>query len=1037
MLAPRVACTHFKRARVLMQTRDGDIEAFYRSLTIQLIVTKPYGKHSRYGRAAHEIRRSGMEPSSEWPDASPESLLPHERGQILHLVGTVDGARRFASAVAIPPADWLCVFDPAVRYSRPQRLKDVVAGPVIDPFELYGLDSDPRPAPIDADDFRAKRSIPEGVQNPLLLTRLDRQDPGPNSMPAISGYWALNVPQLTDRSQHLGTWISKVAHQPAAVWWASGKRGLHPVIQQMIHFQLGRTGQPSSPEVRRAWRLLSEAWETKQDDANTPWFELRASIGLDGWSPAAARQLALTHRPYLSVRRPLSGSPKPPAPADATLDDMMIFDVEYPRLDIDVGIPDSIVLGVTREFHRNLDHAVALETETGGYGLSQFAPIEADPTLEGSAVHRDIGLSACVLFYRDLFARLVAQNPTAARQEYDSWHLEDDTVFARLRIWASADNRVLTSAEAGELLSRLPDSVFWGPAHQRDLLITLKKRWASLPPETTATIERRLLGGPQAASGDDVEVAQRRAWFSLNRLHWLRSQGCQFSFDFEIESSRLRAQAPTWQPAHAERAARSMESQSGFVRTETAFDELLSVPIEYLLIRAAELSGYSREGFVQGDPFAGLVAVRPIRAFNALICSAKRHDNPIWAWTTFLAPQFRVKDKPRLACALAWRLSRLPANAIGELTHAISSWLQAASVTLAAHCTPALEAIWSSLISALETTPGTAHSSVVRRNDRDPEWVTEALNAPVGKLTQVLMQDPRVTGLEPNNEIPPSWLRSLELLLSLKAPGRQHALAILARNLSWLDAQTPLWTQQHLLTTLKTDALDRGAVWAGFIWGGQTPAKSLYEKLKANMMALIENHVVTRHEHVGFLAAMLLDGWNRLDGRFAPQLINDSEMREMLLKGGDDFRAQAVWHLERWSSGGQQGNEAWVRLLPELLRDVWPRHKAAKSPKTSARLCDLAFSNPQMFPRISELVTDLVTKVSDQHLVLTNLQDEESVIVNEYPKRVLALLSAILPDDVAKWPYRIEGILQRLERAEPSLIKDDLLIELKRKWNAR
>jgi SIR2-like domain len=317
----------------------------------------------------------------------PEAMSPHERGQIVHLVETVEGARRFASAERLPPAEWLCVFDPSVRYSMPRRLKDVVNGEIIDPFELYGLDSDPRPAPVDADDFRARRAAPGAAKNPLLLTRLDQTDLGPNEMPALSGHWALNVPMLTDRLRHLSAWISKVAYQPATVWWATGKRGLHPDIQQMIQFQLRNKDTPSTPEVRRAWQLMSEAWATRHDEANGPWFELKAQIARDGWSPAAARQLALVHRAYLAVQRPFSGSPKPPGLDNPMLGDMLVLDVEYPHLDIDVEIPNSMISAVTREFRRNVEHAVALELETGGYALSQIAPIQADPGLEAASLH--------------------------------------------------------------------------------------------------------------------------------------------------------------------------------------------------------------------------------------------------------------------------------------------------------------------------------------------------------------------------------------------------------------------------------------------------------------------------------------------------------------------------------------------------------------------------------------------------------------------------------------------------------------------------
>jgi hypothetical protein len=402
-----------------------------------------------------------------------------------------------------------------------------------------------------------------------------------------------------------------------------------------------------------------------------------------------------------------------------------------------------------------------------------------------------------------------------------------------------------------------------------------------------------------------------------------------------------------------------------------------------------------------------------------------------------LGAEARKTDKPRLACSIAWRLSRLPTDVVGQLAHPISDWLEKASLTLATHCSNAREALWHQLICALSNNQALAQSAVVRQQNRDPDWVTEALNAPVGKLAQVLMEDPRLSELQVNQEFPPSWLRSVEQLLALSSPARQHALAIFAHNLNCFYTRDHVWSQQHLTAPMAIDASDRGAVWAGFFWGNHTPNKPLYQALKPDMVRLIETHAVTQHEHVGFLAAMLLAGWQRVDIQGAPRSITDSEMRDMLLKGGDDFRAQAVWYLEQWTSGGPQSHEAWMRLLPELLREVWPRHKAAKSPKTSARLCDLAFSNPKLFPQIADVVTDLVAKVSDQHLVLTNLEDNDSTIANTYPKQTLALLSAVLPEDVFKWPYGIEAILERLQRAEPSLIKDDRLMELKRKWNSR
>jgi len=1027
---------------------SADAESRWRHKGVQPIAYDAAdASHSALWDTLEQWARRAQDPEG-WYEAvlaaaarGPENLLPYERGQMAHIVRTLDGARKFAAAANPPPADWLCVFDPTIRYAKPGRLSTAASaeGDYIDPFRLYGLDSDPPPAPIGGDDYFAKREMPSDAFNALVLTRLDQQEPAPNRMASIYGHWALSVPFLADRLAHLGRWISKIAHQPTAIWWAAGKSGLHPLIQNWIRSEVEREGTSCPAQIRRAWRLLFEAWEGQPDEVHGRWFPLRTAVTLDGWSSALVRELAAAHRPYLTVQRPFLSAPKPPArDADVQLHDLLAPDVEYPRSDAAVDIPDEMVWEVAREFRKNVEHAVALENETSIYALRHLAPIEPDPTLAGETTQRTHGITACVLFYTSLFTRLATLNPAAARQEYQSWCTGDDTVFARLRIWASANERVLAGAEAGNLLAGLSDTTFWASEHQRDLLIALRKRWTTLSADSIATIEQRLLAGPPTDDGEESpEHAQRRAWSSLSRIQWLSAEGCRFGFDLPVETARLRAVAQRWQMPHGAGAARSMERQSGWVRTETQYDGLLSVPIADLLEQAAELAGRSNEGFLQSDPFAGLVAARPIRAFSALIDAAKRQDYPAWAWRTFLGAEARKTDPSRLACSIARRLSRLPMGVVGELAHPISDWLESASVSLETHCPDAREALWQQLIGALSSDQEVAQSALVRQQTQDPDWVTEALNAPVGKLAQVLMKDPRLSVLAASEELPPTWLLSVEQLLALGSPARQHALAICAHNLIWFYTRSPRWTQVHFIDPMQTDACDRGAVWAGFFWGNRTPLNPLYDALKPDMLRLIESQKVTQHEHVGFLAAMLLAGWERLDIQNAPRLISDSAMRDMLLKGGDDFRAQAAWYLEQWTNGGPQGHEAWVRLLPELLGDVWPRHKAAKSPKTSARLCDLAFSNPELFPQIAEVVADLVARVSDEHLVLTNLEDNESTIANSHPKQTLALLFAVLPDDVFKWPYGIEGILERLQRAEPSLLQDERLIELKRKWSAR
>jgi hypothetical protein len=107
----------------------------------------------------------------------PESLLPHERGQVAHVVSMREGMRIFSASDDPPPAEWLCVFDPLIRYSKPGHLGGFgEEGPYFDPFNAYGLDTDPIPPLIPPDDHYTKREVPDNVWDCFVPTRLDRQN---------------------------------------------------------------------------------------------------------------------------------------------------------------------------------------------------------------------------------------------------------------------------------------------------------------------------------------------------------------------------------------------------------------------------------------------------------------------------------------------------------------------------------------------------------------------------------------------------------------------------------------------------------------------------------------------------------------------------------------------------------------------------------------------------------------------------------------------------------------------------------------------
>jgi len=261
----------------------------------------------------------------------PQPLEPHQRGQVAHLVSTPDGARLFAQADPIPPAEWLCTFDPRQRYANPVRDWFDEEAPPADPFPLFSLDSDLPPEKAELERSSREREVPAGAWDALRPTRLDLTDLAEPNFASAYGPGSLAVAVLPPRLTHLGQWISKVADQPSALWWAVRKGGLHPAIQRMVKWQLERQakGATLTNVLLRGWNYLFAFWTDSRIEHGRDWYELTGRIKREGWDAVTLRLYGDHFRPSITVS-PALRSPVPPANDEkARMGDLIHLDVAY------------------------------------------------------------------------------------------------------------------------------------------------------------------------------------------------------------------------------------------------------------------------------------------------------------------------------------------------------------------------------------------------------------------------------------------------------------------------------------------------------------------------------------------------------------------------------------------------------------------------------------------------------------------------------------------------------------------------------------
>ena len=106
---------------------------------------------------------------------------------------------------------------------------------------------------------------------------------------------------LPKQLHQLSCWIAKIAHQPAALWWAVRQNALHPSLTDSILHQIEYSPQFSNAEVRIVWHYLFESWKRmgKREQFNFALHGLEKEIQRYGWNKNILQRYSLYTRPYL------------------------------------------------------------------------------------------------------------------------------------------------------------------------------------------------------------------------------------------------------------------------------------------------------------------------------------------------------------------------------------------------------------------------------------------------------------------------------------------------------------------------------------------------------------------------------------------------------------------------------------------------------------------------------------------------------------------------------------------------------------------
>jgi len=946
----------------------------------------------------------------------PRDLEPHERGQVAHLVKSPAGAAIFAEHEPAPPAEWLCAFDPFVRYDRKRSKSWRDPEPDrFDPFVSYGLDSETRPN-REEDERPGQTAVPADSWSAFEATSGERPGGRNQLRRSLRGPGAIAPAQLPARLSRLAWWIGRVAADPIAIWWASGQNALHPDIRFPVRQTLRKEGVP--PDIRTAWRLIFAALDEPGEDGRDR-YELEQLIESEGWSRLSVMQLIAVEQPRLTVGRPMTA----PIAGRANALHLVDADVSYPGHNCDLQVPDEHLLDYIDGTRRNLLLATRLEEEIGGFALTHLDPLNPFEPGPNEFTASPPNLSSLMAHLKNLVQRLHQISADLAAAETASWQSEFGTPFRNLRLWA-AGTPGLTSPQAAANIILSLDEDAWETRLERDFLTAIGARWDELPQDAKLRIEAMTLAGPQPWEGvDPKQFEPYRIDGIMRRLFWMKRSKLVPSFDLDAEIARFANLQPDWDAGIAAEQLDRSPSRGGWVGTDKSHSQLLDTPLDALLEEAKAASGRGRDFLMESRPFRGLVETRPVKAFAALRRAAAKGEAWAWAWNDFLWSEARGRDPARLRCYIARRIGMLPEAMRVANLRSLVQWFTGHAQPVWAADRPLYIATWHLLVDTISHHPEAADSAIVVQGRHD--WVSEALNAPAGRLADHLFDE---LGWEEGTEAPTvSLLERAELLLALPPGPRAHAAAQLAMRTNWLYLHTPDWTAKHLVPLIDDGVgSDTGdAAIAGFLRQSRFPPNELFIRLKPALLALFaEDSISRRHDN---LQSVILAGWFRKDAE-GHRLLASDDLREALITTSEANRLGLLRLIANWA----EDTEDCAAQTVEFLHWAWPRQLAARSPAASAALAEIALRSGDRMPETASAVLSVLETTTEQVNALPYVRRTKDDQISKFPEEHLALFFAILPEDSTLWPWGIGQVIERLAEI-PALKNDSRLSDLRRR----
>lgn len=364
----------------------------------------------------------------------------------------------------------------------------------------------------------------------------------------------------------------------------------------------------------------------------------------------------------------------------------------------------------------------------------------------------------------------------------------------------------------------------------------------------------------------------------------------------------------------------------------------------------------------------------------------------------------------------SWRyaaplVQTMPDTVIQEIAHGVTWWIEAVSKSINQH-----EAILLDLCRRVLALPLEADTGMTRNGGPIDQPVTEAINHPIGHISQALI-NLWFKGNPNDNDILPAHIKPFfTVLCDVRVDRFRHGRVLLGWILIALFRVDRAWTEQHLLPLFSwNNPAEAKAVWEGFLWSPRLyqPLLTAFKRQfleSAHHYADLGEH---RQQFAAFLTYVALgptEGYTLDEFRSAIGALPQEGLEES---------AEAL--CQALEGVADQREDYWRNRVRPFWLQVWPKSRNLATPRIAESVARLAIAARSEFPAALIAVQDWLQPIQHLYDVVHPLL--ESGLCTRFPAEALDLLDAVVADQ--QWaPQELGQCLDQIENAEPKLARD-------------